>query len=770
MSVRRTYLAWYRVGLPTALTGAPRAGAARAGVPADISLRDFARTARIPVELAGPGDVAGLDPREIARREPYHGCPDAEPSYFPYVEFTSPDLPWRFSPFGAQSAPLTADGANVTARWVPPWLALAVVPVDGDPWAGPATLVPAVTAAGAGLPVLECDAAALPDPAELWAWAHVQVTTMNGEDPMTAISRPGGAVARLVCPRRLASGLRYLACLVPAFAAGAAVASRAGPAAPGAAVIHPATADPLAPAWGTTGVVRLPVYASWSFTTGPGGSCEALARRLRPRPAPAGSAGVEIDTSDPGWGVTGVAGASMRMQGALRPLADPAAHGAAGEPAADPDLAHRLAVAVSSMPGRVELRPPLYGQDYASGVTNVDPAVTGWLTELNTDPRRRVAAGLAAWAVAVQQEDFADRAWQQLSQSQQAPPPGSAQAADPQLAATVTAALTGRHSGLVPARAAAALGVRTALAARTTAGLAGQPGPPGVRAAAGTAAAGTAAGRFAPTFEEPAFAYLRALAPQWLLPGIDGVPEDSVVVLRTNPAFAEAYLIGLNHSLCRELAWRRFPIDPAATPFTRFWPGTESSVPPIASWAAASSLGTHSTPGDELVLLIRGAVLRRFPTASVYLAGARADGSEVHLAPTLSAWLGVGTALFGFPLTSAQALHPDPAQGDPARWFIVVQESVDHARFGLDDAPASGSSPAPHSWQDLDWSSPQVAGHAHVCVRGPLVGTELPLSAAPGSPRAAWASDAGALAAILQQPAFRIRMPVALWLGPQPTT
>ena len=403
---------------------------------------------------------------------------------------------------------------------------------------------------------------------------------------------------------------------------------------------------------------------------------------------------------------------------------------------------------MSSTAGRIELRPPLYGQDYAAGATAVDAGAPGWLAELNTDARRRVAAGLAAWAVAVDQEDLVDRAWQQLADAGLRP----AASTDPALAPAVAAALADRHPGVV---------APTGPDADRPAGIvapAAAPAPP-------------VADRYSPTFDEPAFGYLRAVAPDWLLPGIADVAEDSVVVLGTNPAFTEAFLVGLNHALSRELTWRRYPLDPTGTMFCRFWAAAphaaDTALPPLASWQPISRLGEHSPSADQLVLLLRGAVLRRFPTASVYLSGTAADG-EVHLAPSMAAPLGTGTAFFGFPVIPDAALHPDPSTGGPAAWFVVIQEAVDHARFGIDDPPDGAAATDLAGWQDLDWAHPQLAGRTFVPVAGPLAGLSRPLAATPvgPAPRATWGGDAGSLAAIVQRPAFRIRVPVGLWLTP----
>lgn len=752
MTLTRTFFAWHRSGLAAALADAPPPGASRAAVPATVRLRGSAQAAVVPIELSGPGDVAGLDPREVRRTEPRDGSADFEPSYFPYVELLSTDLPWRFSPAGPRSEPLPdpeSPGATArTRRSVLPWLALVVVASEHAAISSPAP---------GRLPVLTCPAGELPSPAEAWAWAHVQVATADGQDPAQALGDPSRAVARLLCARRLEEGTRYVGCLVPTFASG-----RMGAA--------DGSVDPLAPAWGDGPAATLPVYFSYGFTTGADGSFETLARRLRPRPAPEGATGRTIATDAAGWGVPDVAGSSTRMQGALRPLgdsADPAA--AKDEPPPDPALAAELAAAISATGTGVQLRPPIYGQDYAGGATSLASDAPGWLAELNLDPRRRLAAGLAAWAVAVDQEDLSDRAWQQLAAAGMRP----TTAADPALASELSGALIERGAaagaGLLAPPLARMVRPGGPLAQRglPAAGKAGRPAEAGIAVAAAT----TSVGPFTPTFDEPAYIYLRGVAPEWLLPGNEDVPDDSIIVLRTNPAFTEAFLAGLNHALSRELEWRRYPLEPTGTLFRRFWSAspaaTDSALPPLADWPAGSELGSHTPDADQLVLLVRGELLRRFPTAAVYLSRTGPDGSEVHLRPTLAATLSPGTTFLGFPLTPAQALGP-PADG-AGPWSIVIQEAVDHARFGCDDAPSGGAGAPLAGWQDLDWSHPHLRDATHLPVAGPLDGLSRALTAAPSPvpvPTATWGLDAGHLAAILQQPAFRIRIPLALWLSP----
>src|SRR5438128_6121616 len=77
------------------MTGEPRAS-----VPVTLGL-DAAGELRpvvAGIELFGPGEVAGIDPRAVIRTVPSADEVDAEPNYFPAIEFDQPDFPWRFTP------------------------------------------------------------------------------------------------------------------------------------------------------------------------------------------------------------------------------------------------------------------------------------------------------------------------------------------------------------------------------------------------------------------------------------------------------------------------------------------------------------------------------------------------------------------------------------------------------------------------------------------------------------------------------------------------
>ena len=80
----------------------------------------------------------------------------------------------------------------------------------------------------------------------------------------------------------------------------------------------------------------------------------------------------------------------------------------------------------------------------------------------------------------------------------------------------------------------------------------------------------------APSFPQPMYEALKEKSQELLLPGLDKVLPDTVLGLRTNRAFVEAYMIGLNVEMARELLWRGFPTDQRGTYFRNFW-GTDGA-------------------------------------------------------------------------------------------------------------------------------------------------------------------------------------------------
>ena len=385
----------------------------------------------VDLRMYGPGDVTGIDRRQVLRAVPEPDTDTFPPNYFPHVEFDRPDLPWLFSPE-------RADPEN--AGRVRPWCCLVVVERNHDDVE--------TDAGGRGpLPTLEAPADQLPPIEEVWAWAHVQVAGVLSDPELKQVftgSTPQ-AVARLVCPRKLEENTAYVAAVVPTFAPGVQIGLGEDP--------YDTDEDEpsIDPAWDADdgGTVRLPVYYQWRFTAGEGGDFEALARKLEPTSLGADhEVGVkEIDLSDPGPapladgdGQVGEIGGALQAPG-LEPMRYPAIG-----PDGDEDKRLALREVLNDPAGAVGeeteypvVGPPIYGRWYvpAGSATPGDPEPTGspkpadvpveesaffesWLHELNLEPAFRVAAGYGTEVIQENQESLMEEAWQRFGDLERA--------------------------------------------------------------------------------------------------------------------------------------------------------------------------------------------------------------------------------------------------------------------------------------------------------------------------------------------------------------
>ncbi|GAB3185099.1 hypothetical protein FHX75_11720 [Micromonospora palomenae] len=209
------------------------------------------------------------------------------------------------------------------------------------------------------------------------------------------------------------------------------------------------------------------------------------------------------------------------------------------------------------------------------------------------------------------------------------------------------------------------------------------------------------------TFDVPAYELLRGLSQEHVVPNLPAVAPETMTALTANPRFIEAYLVGLNHEMSREMLWREFPADPRQTWFRQFWDvrGAMSAgdpltdIPPLTDPAwRGGPLGSHLTavgaPGEEsLVLVVRGELLRRYPSTVVTMREATWTGDEERsptgpdLLPIFNAWLSPDLLLFGFPRTAQVARGASRKLDGPAGWFFLLREQPAAPRFGVDAEP-----------------------------------------------------------------------------------
>ena len=216
----------------------------------------------------------------------------------------------------------------------------------------------------------------------------------------------------------------------------------------------------------------------------------------------------------------------------------------------------------------------------------------------------------------------------------------------------------------------------------------------------------------------PLWSFLKAEAPDWLLPGAGKVPEDRLLALQTNPDFVDAFLVGANCRALGELRWRNIPIVAGWTPLRRFWqriddagsgpavdirPVLDILTPPAPGapiWTDDSALGAASHQrdgaGPRLVILLHTELFRRYPTTLVYLlpnpGGTVTWQQDVETIATAPVWPNLSGALnpelvyFGFPL-------PPDAGAD--HWLVLEEPPPGYrfktptaAQLGMTDAAA----------------------------------------------------------------------------------
>jgi hypothetical protein len=408
------FLPWVRSGIGASLaTPFSTALPARAELSVSVPILDAGNAqaldeqgqalapAQVALKVLGPGDVVGIDARQIIRTFPVVDCDGADPGRFCAVEFDRPDFPWLFTP------------AAPDASRLPPWLTLVCVEEQSS-----------TLSDRQPLPTLTTPARELQPLAASFAWAHAQVLgdRLDGTDPPLA-DRLTSAYAtlnlsRLICPRRLEANKRYLAALVPTFAAGRL-----------AGLGLPIPADQkLDWAWdGSEDPVTLPVYFSFRFSTGERGDFEDLAELLDPMVAPWQVGRRPMDASQPGGGLPSIgpseSGAVVLMEGALAAIENPpdeldqpwpqaAVSGLSSFLNTPDDLAQGGAVA-DGLP--LTVAPPLYGCWHAAR-RRVPSGDRKWFDELNLDIRQRVVAGLGTRVVQALQEPLMAEAWRQVGE------------------------------------------------------------------------------------------------------------------------------------------------------------------------------------------------------------------------------------------------------------------------------------------------------------------------------------------------------------------
>jgi hypothetical protein len=203
---------------------------------------------------------------------------------------------------------------------------------------------------------------------------------------------------------------------------------------------------------------------------------------------------------------------------------------------------------------------------------------------------------------------------------------------------------------------------------------------------------------FCPGLDVAVWEYVSEQRPSWLLPGLKDAPDDAVLAVTSDATFTTAFLVGFNDALVGRLRWRQQRIASGCTPVRTFWNRVEvtgdeperlDDIRSIAAWPDDARLGGPGTrpPGvgsSDLVLVLSGQLLLRYPKTVVYLVAKADDGGMDQHAPSVfpsfRGRIGNDAVFLGFP-----GLTVD----DLAELLVVVEEAPSGYRFHNDPSSSA---------------------------------------------------------------------------------
>jgi hypothetical protein len=238
---------------------------------------------------------------------------------------------------------------------------------------------------------------------------------------------------------------------------------------------------------------------------------------------------------------------------------------------------------------------------------------------------------------------------------------------------------------------------------------------------------------FAPTYPQPTFDPLIKLSKDWIIPGLDQVPPNTICLLETNERFIEAYMAGLNFELGRELVWNGIPTDQRGSYFRQFWDHSTAltaSLQPVAddarydidvltNWKQhplGQNPNPNGLPAGALFLLLRGDLLHRYPNALFYATKATMNGAKRAFPdpdaspapqekyPLFSASIPRDISFFAFDLPYDEAYGETSDPTKPG-WYFVLQEHAVEPRFGFEAAESTDYGKAITDWTHVNWGS-----------------------------------------------------------------
>jgi hypothetical protein len=211
-----------------------------------------------------------------------------------------------------------------------------------------------------------------------------------------------------------------------------------------------------------------------------------------------------------------------------------------------------------------------------------------------------------------------------------------------------------------------------------------------------------------PEIPFPTFEYLRKISSEFLISNLKNIPDNTVTALDTNTKFIEAFMVGLNHEMGKELMWNEYPTDMQGTYFRKFWDDNdyfgegEIKLKEINLWNSSLGDNIDQDFDNSVFLIIRGELFRKYPNVLIYAQKSNLNGTtfslgEDKLYPESRANITEDTYLLKFKISSDELLGD--LTTNPG-WFFIFQERPGQLRFGLDITETPDTI---KKWSDLSW-------------------------------------------------------------------
>jgi len=234
-----------------------------------------------------------------------------------------------------------------------------------------------------------------------------------------------------------------------------------------------------------------------------------------------------------------------------------------------------------------------------------------------------------------------------------------------------------------------------------------------------------------PTLNFPMYKPLQDISESSVVPGLENIPNNSITFLQPNRKFIEAYMVGLNHAFAQMLLFNEFPTDQRGSYFRQFWDSTKNTsyqmnvnttaqtaaiessydINVITNWLG-NNLGLNPSPtssfasASDVILCIRGDLLKRYPNTNIYAVPATSPGvpdlndAKNTKFPVMTAFFEPDITFLGFDITKSMA----------SQYFFVFEQPTHEPQYGLEPSIVSNTN-APTNYCDLSWANIQTSNN-----------------------------------------------------------